>query len=145
MQRTIGNAAVTRMIEQQRHAHGPGCGHHGQPAPEQAAPVQRSAVHEVLRAPGRPLDGDTRTDMEARLGADLADVRLRTGHAAAASAAEIGTRAYASGSHGVIEEGGGSEPVRLCPPFWARDAQGQASTLPHEVTHTLWDITDKSG
>ncbi|MYR85386.1 DUF4157 domain-containing protein, partial [Streptomyces sp. SID685] len=38
--------------------------------------VQRSAVHDVLRAGGRPLDEGVRTDMEARLGADFSDVRV---------------------------------------------------------------------
>ncbi|MFJ9547527.1 hypothetical protein [Streptomyces erythrochromogenes] len=32
--------------------------------------VQRTAVHDVPRTPGRPLDSATRTDMESRLGAD---------------------------------------------------------------------------
>ncbi|MGI5473090.1 eCIS core domain-containing protein [Streptomyces sp. CA-132043] len=115
LQRSAGNAAVARAIEQERHAHGPGCGHH-----EQEAPVQRSAVHEVLRAPGSPLDESTRTDMEARLGADFSDVRLHTGPAAAASANEIGARAYTSGSHIVVGDGGSDR-----------------HTLAHELTHVI--------
>ncbi|WP_280670603.1 MULTISPECIES: DUF4157 domain-containing protein [unclassified Kitasatospora] len=77
-------------------------------------------MHDVLRSGGRPLDSATRTDMESRLGADFADVRLHTDTAARASAAEVGARAYTSGSHVVIGEGG-----------------GDSHTLAHELTHVI--------
>lgn len=93
--------------------HGAGCGH-------SAAPVQRSSVPEALRAPGRPLDAAVRTDMEARLGADFSDVRLHTGPTAQRSAAEIGARAYTSGSHVVLGAGGADR-----------------HTLAHELTHVI--------
>ncbi|MER7027454.1 DUF4157 domain-containing protein [Streptomyces ramulosus] len=93
------------------HRHGPGCGH---PA------VQRSAVHDVLRTPGTPLDEETRSDMEARLGADFSDVRLHTDPAARSSAAEVGARAFTSGNHIVIGDGGGDR-----------------HTLAHELTHVI--------
>ncbi|MEU3747950.1 DUF4157 domain-containing protein [Streptomyces narbonensis] len=100
---------------QEQHRHGAGCGH-GQ----QAEPVQRSAVHDVLRTPGRSLDEATRTDMEARLGADFSDVRVHDDSAARASAAEVGARAYTSGSHVVIGAGGADK-----------------HTLAHELTHVI--------
>ncbi|MEV0259430.1 DUF4157 domain-containing protein [Streptomyces sp. NPDC050732] len=95
LQRTAGNAAVVQA-------------------------VQRSAVHDVLRAGGRPLDTATRTDMEARLGADFSDVRIHDDSAAKASAAEVGARAYTSGSHVVIGDGGADR-----------------HTLAHELTHVI--------
>ncbi|MFJ8314181.1 MULTISPECIES: DUF4157 domain-containing protein [unclassified Streptomyces] len=116
LQRTAGNAAVTRMVEEARHQHGPGCGHRQS---AQAA-VQRSAVHAVLRTPGRPLDDATRSDMEARLGADFSDVRIHTDSAARASASEVGAHAYTSGSHIVIGDGGTDK-----------------HTLAHELTHVI--------
>jgi hypothetical protein len=58
--------------------------------------------------------------MESRLGADFSDVRLHTGSAARASAAEVGARAYTSGSHIVIGDGGGDK-----------------HTLAHELTHVI--------
>ncbi|WP_426368909.1 DUF4157 domain-containing protein [Streptomyces sp. E-08] len=97
---------------QEQHQHGAGCGH------PQA--VQRSAVHDVLRTGGRPLDDRTRTDMEARLGADFSDVRIHDDAAAQASAAEVGARAYTSGHHVVVGAGG-----------------GDAHTLAHELTHVI--------
>ncbi|MGW0841672.1 eCIS core domain-containing protein [Streptomyces sp. NPDC002787] len=126
---------------EEQHTHGPGCGHpeSGRPPvqrsgerdvrqsavgdeawPQGVRDVQRSAVHDVLRTGGRPLDEATRGDMEARLGADFSDVRIHDDAAARASAAEVGARAYTSGSHVVIGEGGGDR-----------------HTLAHELTHVI--------
>ncbi|WP_107051950.1 DUF4157 domain-containing protein [Streptomyces sp. NRRL S-98] len=123
LQAGAGNAAVVQMLrragrlgDQDQHQHTDGCGHD---RPGQHA-VQRSAVHDVLRAPGRPMDTATRTDMEARLGADFSDVRIHDNGAAKASAAEVGARAYTSGSHVVIGAGGGDK-----------------HTLAHELTHVI--------
>ncbi|APE23226.1 eCIS core domain-containing protein [Streptomyces venezuelae] len=144
LQGAVGNAAVVQMLRraghpgaQEEHApgaehepHGPGHDLHGpghhHPGPghrhhdHAGQPVQRSTVHDVLRAPGRPLDAGTRTEMESRLGADFSDVRLHTGAAAQASAAEIGARAYTSGSHVVVGRGGADR-----------------HTLAHELTHVI--------
>ncbi|RKT12247.1 uncharacterized protein DUF4157 [Streptomyces sp. 1114.5] len=115
LQRTIGNAAVARRIERARHGSAGAAG-----AGPEELPLQRSLVHEVLRTAGRPLDGTTRRDMESRLGADFSDVRLHTGSTARASAAEVGARAYTSGNHVVLGEGGGDR-----------------HTLAHELTHVI--------
>ncbi|MEV8527158.1 DUF4157 domain-containing protein [Streptomyces sp. NPDC052000] len=120
LQSSAGNAAVVQMLRQaghdgtqpEQHQHNSGCGHQNS--------VQRSAVHDVLRAPGRPMDDATRTDMEARLGADFSDVRIHNDSAAKASAAEVGARAYTSGNHVVIGDGGGDN-----------------HTLAHELTHVI--------
>ncbi|MBC3844331.1 DUF4157 domain-containing protein [Streptacidiphilus sp. 4-A2] len=116
LQRSLGNAGVSRVIEQSRHQHGAGCGH----TQNMTAPVQRSAVHNVLNTNGQPLDDATRTDMESRLGADFSDVRVHTDGAARASAAEVGAHAYTSGNHVVIGDGGGDK-----------------HTLAHELTHVI--------
>ncbi|MFF6772023.1 DUF4157 domain-containing protein [Streptomyces sp. NPDC012637] len=125
LQRSAGNAAVVQMMrqaghsgrpDQEQHQHDDGCGHH---RPGQA-PVQRSTVPGVLRSGGRPLDEATRTDMESRMGADFSDVRIHDDAAAQRSAAEIGARAYTSGSHVVIGHGGGDR-----------------HTLAHELTHVI--------
>lgn len=119
-----GNAAIVQMLRQAghpwaRHQHGPGCGHGAEPPAEQPR-VQRSAVHAVLGTSGRPLDDTTRTDMETRFGTDFSDVRIHDDGAAKASAAEVGARAYTSGSHVVIGEGGNDQ-----------------HTLAHELTHVV--------
>nr|WP_234392339.1 DUF4157 domain-containing protein [Streptomyces sp. WM6378] len=113
MLRQAGHPWAQPQFEQ--HQHNAGCGHQGEkPA------VQRSAVHDVLRTSGRPLDDATRGDMEARLGADFSDVRIHDDGAAKASAAEVGARAYTSGSHIVVGEGGADN-----------------HTLAHELTHVI--------
>lgn len=125
LQRTAGNSAVARMLQAQRaagaqrapeeeqHSHGAGCGH-DQPQ------VQRSSVGEVISSPGRALDEPVRTEMEARLGEPLADVRVHTGHAAQRSAAEMAARAYTVANHVVIGQGGADK-----------------HTLAHELTHVI--------
>ncbi|WSL58542.1 DUF4157 domain-containing protein [Kitasatospora herbaricolor] len=129
LQRSVGNAAVVQMLRRaghippavQRHEHDAGCGHRsGQQAPIGEAPVQRSAVPEVLRSTGHPLDTATRTEMEARLGADFTNVRIHDDTVAQRSAGEIGARAYTSGHHVVIGSGGGDK-----------------HTLAHELTHVV--------
>ncbi|MFD3911867.1 DUF4765 family protein [Streptomyces sp. NPDC058603] len=112
LQRSVGNAAVCRAVEEERHAHAAGSGH------DQVV-QRRSAVHEVLRSSGRPLDVPVREEMEARHGgADFGGVRVHTDSAAMDSAAEIGAKAYTSGSH-VVWDG--------------RDKH----TLAHELTHVI--------
>ncbi|WP_435845641.1 eCIS core domain-containing protein [Streptomyces exfoliatus] len=125
LQAMAGNAAVVQMLRQaghswaqEQHQHSAGCGHQRNDQAEPA--VQRSAVHEVLRTPGRPMDDATRIDMESRLGADFSDVRIHDNVAARASATEVGARAYTSGSHIVLGDGG-----------------GDAHTLAHELTHVI--------
>ncbi|WUN34867.1 DUF4157 domain-containing protein [Kitasatospora sp. NBC_00315] len=125
LQGGAGNAAVVQLLRQaghlgaqapERHLHDGGCGHQ---RPERA-PVQRSTVPGVLRSGGRPLDAATRTDMEGRLGADFSDVRVHNDSAAKASAAEVGARAYTSGNHIVIGDGGTDK-----------------HTIAHELTHVI--------
>ncbi|WP_398958055.1 DUF4157 domain-containing protein [Streptomyces sp. GC420] len=112
LQRAAGNAAVARAVGEERHEHNADCGH--------GPSVQRSAVHAVLRSAGRPLDGPLRAEMESRLGADFGDVRLHTDAVAQRSASEVGARAYTSGSHVVVGEGGADK-----------------HTLAHELTHVI--------
>ncbi|MEE1805197.1 DUF4157 domain-containing protein [Streptomyces sp. BE133] len=112
LQRTIGNAAVARMVEEEAEYSA-----FGQEDPQ---PIQRSTAHAVLRSPGRPLDKPVRTEMEARLGSDFSDVRVHDDSAARVSAAEVGALAYTSGNHVVI--GGGGADLH---------------TLAHELTHVI--------
>ncbi|WP_410534746.1 DUF4157 domain-containing protein [Streptomyces sp. KL2] len=107
-QRGAGNAAVSAMVARRART---------TPAPEEQP---ETGVHEVLRSAGKPLAEPVRQEMEARFGTDFSDVRLHTGGAAARSARAIGARAYTSGSHVVIGDGGGDR-----------------HTLAHELTHVV--------
>jgi hypothetical protein len=56
-----------------------------------------AAVHQVLSTPGRPLDAGLRGFFEPRFGADLSQIRIHDGPAAARSAAAVDARAYTVG------------------------------------------------
>ncbi|WP_406134611.1 DUF4157 domain-containing protein [Streptomyces sp. NBC_01089] len=132
LQRSAGNAAVAHLLEVQRHVHGSSCGHGETPSKEDqaqglmaapdGAPVQRRmAAHDVLSLPGTPLPGPELHDMQERFGGtDFSDVRIHNDAAAKRSAQEIGARAYTSGSHIVLGEGGSDR-----------------HTLAHELTHVV--------
>jgi hypothetical protein len=82
--------------------------------------VPATSVPDVLRRRGEPLSGQLKDEMQRRFLADFSDVRVHTDAAARASAAELGARAYTSGSHVVIGDGGADR-----------------HTLAHELTHVL--------
>jgi hypothetical protein len=113
LQRAVGNSAVGAMMRRE--------------SGEEAAPEQRSPVHDVVGASsGQALDTDTRTDLEGRLGADFSDVRVHTGDAAHESAKSVGAHAYTVGNNVVFQ----------------RDAYDPSShsgrtTLAHELTHVI--------
>jgi Domain of unknown function (DUF4157) len=85
-----------------------------------AARIRERPVDDVLRGSGQPLGTTVREEMEARLGADFSRVRVHTDGAARTSAAEFGARAYTSGEHVVIGDGGAGKHV-----------------LAHELTHVI--------
>lgn len=98
-------------------------GHAGHAA---QAEEQRSPVHDVISSGGSPLDTDTRTDMESRMGADFSDVRVHHDSAAHESAKGVGAHAYTVGNNVVFQ----------------RDAYDPGSpqgrtTLAHELTHVI--------
>jgi hypothetical protein len=97
--------------------------------PESSKPAAGEApsiVHEVLRAPGQPLDASTRTFFESRFGRDFSQVCVHTDQQAALSAQSVGALAYTVGPHIAFAAG------QYAP---ATDA-GKA-LLAHELVHTL--------
>src|SRR6478609_7628491 len=80
LQRSVGNAGVSSMLEE-----------------------ERSPVHDVISSGGRPLEPDLRTDMEARMGHDFSDVRVHDDSSAAASASAVNAHAYTVGSNIVFQ------------------------------------------
>jgi len=85
-----------------------------------------SAVNEVLRSPGQPLDPATRAFMEPRFGQDFSSVRVHTDARASQSARTIHAQAYSVGNDVVLDkrhyEPGSDAGRRL---------------LAHELTHVL--------
>ncbi len=78
-------------------------------------------VHEVLSAPGHPLDGATRAFFEPRFGHDFGRVRVHADSKAADSAQSVDALAYTVGNHVVF--GRGQSPSR--------------ELLAHELTHVV--------
>lgn len=64
-----------------------------------------ASVSEVLRSPGRPLDGATRALLEPRFGHDFSRVRIHADVEAGESALALNARAYTVGPHVVFAPG----------------------------------------
>lgn len=83
-------------------------------------------VRSVLRSGGARLDPSFRDRAESFLGADLSQVRVHTGAAAAESARAVQAHAYTSGVHVVFGQG----------MYDTRSTAGQ-NRLVHELTHVV--------
>lgn len=83
-------------------------------------------VRSVLRSGGAPLDPSFQDRAESFLGADLSQVRVHTGAAAAESARAVQAHAYTSGVHVVFGQG----------MYDTRSTAGQ-NRLVHELTHVV--------
>lgn len=84
-------------------------------------------VHDVLRAPGRPLDPEVRASMEERFGGcDFGAVRVHADAQADASARAVNSVAYTVGSHVAFTAG------RYDP-----HSDVGRRTLAHELTHVV--------
>lgn len=89
-----------------------------------------SIVHEALRSPGQPLDGETRAFFEPRFGHDFGKVRVHTDRRAAESALAIHALAYTVGRDVVFAEG-----------QFAPKTEAGKQLLAHELFHTLQQQT----
>jgi hypothetical protein len=89
-------------------------------APKTAPPI----VHEVLGAPGRPLETEIRAAMEPRFGVDFSRVRIHADPKAATSANSVAARAFTVG-HQIVFGPGEYRP-------WIADGQ---RLLVHELAH----------
>jgi hypothetical protein len=124
LQRTAGNGALGDMVQRARSGTAEPTADHAEQA--EGPGEARSPVHDVVSSGGSPLDTETRTDMESRMGADFSDVRVHHDSAAHESAKGVGAHAYTVGNNVVFQ----------------RDAYDPASpqgrtTLAHELTHVI--------
>lgn len=83
-------------------------------------------VHDALRAPGQPLDRQTRMLFESRFHRDFGGVRVHIDEKAARSADSVGAMAYTVGSHIVFGSG------RFAP-----GADPGKRLLAHELAHVV--------
>lgn len=109
MQRSVGNRAARAVVQRRDE--------------ERLAGGQ---VRSVLQSEGDPLDSVFQARAEQFLGADLSNVRVHTGAAAADSARAVQSLAYTSGANVVFDHG----------MYDTRSAAGQRR-LVHELTHVV--------
>jgi Domain of unknown function (DUF4157) len=88
--------------------------------------VAPGIVHEVLSAPGSPLDRGAREYFEPRFGHDFSRVRIHSGWRAAESARAVAAEAYTVGYHVVLGAGHSISPTPAA-----------RTLLAHELTH-VW-------
>ena len=91
------------------------------PAPALGVPP---SVNDALSSPGRPLDAETRGNVEARFGRDFSRVRVHTDATAARSAREVNALAYTVGHDVVFGDG-----------MYAPGTSPGLGLLAHELTH----------
>jgi hypothetical protein len=111
LQRTAGNAAVSRLLadEEEQQAQSP------------------SSVHDVVgKGGGEPLPKALRSTMESRFGQDFSSVRLHTDPTAAASARSVEAKAYTVGDDIVLGEHSPSP-----------QSEAGQHTIAHELTHVV--------
>ncbi|MGW5214196.1 eCIS core domain-containing protein [Streptomyces sp. NPDC004051] len=104
LQRTIGNAAVARLVEQERHQHGADCDHGAATqrfADDQAVqPDAMAQVDAVTRTSGSPMQADVQRKMESDFGGeDFSDVRV---HVDRSSTEALGAKAYTTKTNRIV-------------------------------------------
>lgn len=132
VQGSAGNDAVVQMLRQaghpwaqERHQHGPGCGHRNdgpatvqrrvavnngfagpeaemQQAMAEESDMQRASLDKVLKSPGRPLEPQVASELGTLMGSDFSTVRMHEDTAAAESAKMMGAHALTAGEHIVV-------------------------------------------
>src|SRR5580700_5259428 len=97
-----GKTAEKGSVEQQdvcvnEHGQARSSGSHDSILALQRMAGNRAVTDLLKRSSGRPLDADTRVEMEAKFGEDFRDVRVHAGGAAAASASLLNANAFTAG------------------------------------------------
>src|SRR6266545_4123850 len=119
LQRSIGNRRVERVVRAWRSS----------ASGDNAPPL----VHDVLRSPGQPLDGNTRAFMEPRFGLDLGAIRVHVDEPAARSARAVNARAYTVGKNLVFGSGA-----------YAPGTREGRRLLAHELAHVNQQRADRA-
>ncbi len=97
-----------------------------QAGPQTAVGEAQATVLRVLRAPGQPLDAETRAFMEPRFGHDFGDVRVHSDVAAAQSAQIMGAAAYTAGRE-----------VVFAADYFAPGTPAGRRLIAHELAHVV--------
>ena len=87
---------------------------------------ERALVERAIGSTGRPLEGETRRDMESTMRTDLSDVRVHTDRTATASAQAVQAAAYTVGNDVVVQSD-----------RYAPETPAGRELLAHELTHVV--------
>ena len=117
LQRLAGNASFSRLVAREPAAE----------AETETGPAGRSPVLDIVgKGGGEPLAPEVRTEMEGRLGADFASVRVHRDAAASASAKAVDAHAYTVGNDVVFRSD-----------RWDPSSSEGKHTLAHELSHVI--------
>ncbi|MFH8239598.1 DUF4157 domain-containing protein [Streptomyces sp. NPDC018321] len=125
LQRSVGNRAVSRLVDQNQgqdqgqdqHVHGAGCGHGGI---EDGSPAgQRQLLDEAMASPSRPLGGSLLSEATAFYRNDLSAARIHDNPTAQRATVALGAQAMTVGTH----------------VFLGPQAAGRKDLIGHELGH----------
>jgi Domain of unknown function (DUF4157) len=106
LQRSAGNAGVAELMAEEGD--------------------ERALVERAIGSTGRPLEGETRRDIESTMRTDLSDVRVHTDRTATASAQAVQAAAYTVGNDVVVQSD-----------RYAPETAAGRELLAHELTHVV--------
>ncbi|MFC0842579.1 DUF4157 domain-containing protein [Streptomyces noboritoensis] len=113
----VGNRVVARLLKEERHTHGAGCGHDG--VEDSAAKTQSALIDEAIRSESSQIPDPLRGKAESFFGTDFSRGRLHDGPVAQRAIEAMGARALTIDNHVFL------------PPPGARDM----ALIGHEFSH----------
>ncbi|MGC9438930.1 DUF4157 domain-containing protein [Streptomyces sp. WG5] len=117
LQRSVGNRAVARLVDEEQHVHGAGCGHGGV---EDGSPAgQRQLLDAALATPSRPLSGSLLSEAGSFYQNDLSAARIHDNPTAQRATVALGAQAMTVGTH----------------VFLGPQAAGRKDLIGHELGH----------
>ncbi|MFG2679437.1 DUF4157 domain-containing protein [Streptomyces sp. NPDC048392] len=117
LQRSVGNHVVSRLIGQDEHRHGAGCGHDGLADSSPEGQVQ--LLNEAMSTPSSPLPGPLRSEAESFYQTDFSPARFHDNPVAQRATAALGAQAMTVGTH----------------VFLGPQAAGRKDLIGHELKH----------
>jgi hypothetical protein len=120
---SVANQGMPMGVRGAAAAPSPGSRTYAEPQPAEEAPAM---VHDVLRSPGRRLDGTTRAFMESHFRHDFGEVRVHSDAEAATSTQQVNALAYTAGHHVVFGRG-----------RYAPQTHDGKQLLAHELAHVV--------
>ncbi|MEY9858131.1 hypothetical protein ABH935_003744 [Catenulispora sp. GAS73] len=114
LQRAVGNQAVSRVLAQEEHVHGAGCGHGAVQRAENAETVEAPAqtLDAALASASRPIESGTLKKAQSFYQNDrLSQGRVHTGPLAQRATAAFGAKALTVGTHILFADGAEHDPA----------------------------------